>query len=124
MIFLDTHLLVWLYEGELDLISDQAKKLLESQAILISPIVKLELEYLHEIKRLKHNADKIFSYLNSEIGIEFSKESFGMVIEKSIKEKWTRDPFDRIITAHARLLGFKLITKDQKIHRNYSLATW
>jgi PIN domain nuclease of toxin-antitoxin system len=124
MIYLDTHILVWLYDGEVDLLSDKAKKLIEKNSLVISPIVKLELEYLHEIKRLKDNADKIFQYLNLNIGLELATDSFTDVVNKSIKEKWTRDPFDRIITAHARLSSLKLLTKDEKIHKHYNHAVW
>jgi PIN domain nuclease of toxin-antitoxin system len=124
MIYLDTHILVWLYDGEIDLLSDKAKKLIEKNSLVISPIVKLELEYLHEIKRLKDTAEKIFQYLNANIGLELATDSFTDVVNKSIKEKWTRDPFDRIITAHARFSSLKLLTKDEKIHKHYNHAVW
>lgn len=124
MIFLDTHLLIWLYEAELELLSDKAKKLIENNSIIISPIVRLELEYLFEIKRLKVGSDKIITYLWKQIGLEISQDSYNIVIDRSLKEKWTRDPFDRIITAHARLNKAKLLTKDRKIHKHYDLAVW
>ena len=38
--------------------------------------------------------------------------------------KWTRDPFDRIITAQAELCGAKLLTKDRTIHNYYVNAAW
>lgn len=66
-------------------------------------------------------------YLTSpgkKIGLEIANDSFTHVIDKSIKEKWTRDPFDRVITTHARLIGAKLLTKDKKIHKHYNLAVW
>ena len=124
MIFLDTHLLIWLYEAELDLLSNTAKKLIENYNIIISPIVRLELEYLFEIKRLKVGSDKIISYLWKQIGLQISQDPFNTVIDRSLKEKWTRDPFDRVITAHARLNKAKLLTKDRKIHKHYDLAIW
>ena len=37
----------------------------------------------------------------------------------------TQDPFDRFIVAHAKANGFaRLITNDEKIRANYSLAVW
>ena len=50
MIYIDTHIAVWLYAGEVEKFSDHAKDLLNDNDILISPIVRLELQYLHEIK--------------------------------------------------------------------------
>lgn len=124
MICLDTHILVWLYDGEVDLLSNNSKILIEKNSLVISPIVKLELEYLHEIKRLKVGGEEIFRYLNKTIGLEMLEESFVDVVSKSIKENWTRDPFDRILTAHARLTGLRLVTKDDKIHKHYKKAVW
>jgi len=37
----------------------------------------------------------------------------------SIDEKWTRDPFDRIIVSHSKLKDYTLITKDKNIKKNY-----
>jgi PIN domain nuclease of toxin-antitoxin system len=34
---------------------------------------------------------------------------------KAAEESWTRDPFDRLIVAHARLRGWRLATADGKI---------
>jgi PIN domain nuclease of toxin-antitoxin system len=38
--------------------------------------------------------------------------------------RWTRDPFDRIIVAHADVVSAPLLTKDQAIRRNYRRAFW
>lgn len=56
MIYLDTHVIVWLYLGNLSKFSDPAKVAINTQEIAISPIVSLELTYLHEIGRLRTNA--------------------------------------------------------------------
>ena len=37
---------------------------------------------------------------------------------------WTRDVFDRMITAHAIATESPLITRDHKILENYSMAIW
>ena len=38
--------------------------------------------------------------------------------------KWTRDPFDRLITAQAALDDSPLLTKDDTIHTYYPEAVW
>jgi len=47
-IYLDTHVVVWLYSGELSLLSEKACQLIEENELLISPLVLLELQYLFE----------------------------------------------------------------------------
>jgi len=37
---------------------------------------------------------------------------------------WTRDPFDRVITAQAATDGSSLITKDEIILHHYENAVW
>ena len=56
MIYIDTHIVVWLYAGQVEKLSDQAKDLLNDNEIQISPIVRLELQYLNDIKRITASA--------------------------------------------------------------------
>jgi PIN domain nuclease of toxin-antitoxin system len=35
-----------------------------------------------------------------------------------------RDPFDRLLSAHAVVAGIPLVTKDRVIRRNLPLAWW
>lgn len=53
MIYLDTHVVVWLYCGLTDKLSDLAKSLIDDHEVYVSAIVRLELQYLYEIKRIK-----------------------------------------------------------------------
>ena len=56
MIYLDTHIVVWLYAGLLEKFSQSIQAILNENEILISPIVRLELEYLYEIERVQEPA--------------------------------------------------------------------
>ena len=47
--YLDTHLVVWLYAGQVELIPHSVREILENSNLLLSPMVDLELEYLFEI---------------------------------------------------------------------------
>jgi PIN domain nuclease of toxin-antitoxin system len=117
--FLDTHILIWLYEKRLNLLSEKAKKCIEENDLLVCPIINLEIEYLFEIKKIKDNAETIIGYLEKNIGLRVQNCEFKEIIEISINEKWTRDPFDRIIVAHAKYMDLTLISKDEKINKNY-----
>jgi len=49
---------------------------------------------------------------------------FYQVVEHALKEKWSRDPFDRLIVAHAKAGNAPLISKDENIRRHYRRAIW
>jgi PIN domain nuclease of toxin-antitoxin system len=117
--FLDTHIVIWLYEKRLELLSEKAKKYIEENDLFISPVVKLEMEYLYEIEKIKDDSDTICGFLEKNIGLNTESTSFMEIIKVSLNEKWTRDPFDRIIVAHAKLLNYDLISRDKKISKNY-----
>jgi PIN domain nuclease of toxin-antitoxin system len=117
--FLDTHIVIWLYEKRLDLLSEKAKQYIEKNDLFISPIVKLEIEYLFEIEKIKDDSDSICNFLEKHIDLKVEQTDFQEIIRISLNEKWTRDPFDRIIVAHAKLKDYALISKDKEINKNY-----
>lgn len=124
MIYLDTHVVVWLYSGLTDKLSSTAVELLNEHDIRISPIVRLELHYLHEIQRLSAEADKIIADLSSRIGLQLCDKPFNRIIGQALTLGWTRDSFDRIIVAHAGLNDNLLLSKDETILANYANGRW
>lgn len=124
MIYLDTHVVVWLYAGERERFSEKASALIEENEIVISPIVLLELQYLQEIGRLLVGPGEIYENLVSTIALRTCDLSLRQIISASLTQSWTRDPFDRIITAHALARSTLLVTKDTTILQNYSKARW
>lgn len=70
MIYLDTHVVVWLYSGLTDKLSELAKSLINDNEIYISAIVRLELQYLYEIKRITHQPDTIIAELSEQIELQ------------------------------------------------------
>lgn len=124
MIYLDTHVVVWLYSGLTDKLTDIAKSLINDNEVYISAIVRLELQYLYEIKRIKVEPDVIISDLSAQIGLKICNKNFNDIINITLTITWTRDPFDRIITANALLNKNILLSKDQNILNNYPYAKW
>lgn len=122
--FLDTHIVVWLYEKRLDLLSEKAKKYIEENDLFISPIVEMEIEYLFEIGKIIDNSETIVSHLEKYIDLRVDEGDFREIVKISINEKWTRDPFDRIIVAHAKFKDLTLISKDTTINKNYFRAMY
>lgn len=124
MIYLDTHIVVWLYAGEINKLSEQAKNIINNNEVFISPVVRLELQYLYEIQRITDEAIRIVSDLSDRIGLKICDKNFNTIISSALNYSWTRDPFDRIIVANADVNDNILITKDQNILNNYDKAMW
>ncbi len=64
MIYLDTHVVVWLYSGLADKLSTLTKSLINENKVYISAIIRLELQYLYEIKRITDEPDVIINDLS------------------------------------------------------------
>jgi PIN domain nuclease of toxin-antitoxin system len=121
--YLDTHAVAALYQGDLSLFSPTALRVIDEEDDLrISPVVLLELQYLHEIKRIKVPARRIVDSLADEIGLKICDAAFTDVVRKALDERWTRDPIDRLIVAQARLHGARLVTKDRLLRSRYAHA--
>jgi len=124
-VYLDTHIVVWLRQKELEKFTSKALEAIEkSSSLLISPMVELELKYLYEIGRLTDTPHNIIGDLNAMIGLSIDDASFHDVIKKSLFIEWTRDPFDRLIVAQSMAKSHPLITKDKKIIANSNMAIW
>jgi PIN domain nuclease of toxin-antitoxin system len=124
LIYLDTHVVVWLYAGLTDKFSDSARELINEQDLYISPMVRLELQYLFEIQRVTKDAQAVVNDLSTRIGLQVCSKPFNDVVVQSLAASWTRDPFDRLIVAHAALNDNLLLSKDQNVLENYSRAKW
>lgn len=124
MIYLDTHVVVWAYAGLADKFSKSTRRLINDQDVYISPIVRLELQYLHEIQKINAAADTIVADLAGRIGLRVCDKPFDLIVSRTLTFNWTRDPFDRLIVANAALHDNILLSKDRKILENYANATW
>ena len=124
MTYLDTHVVVWLFGGEAQRLSNAAVAQIQAEEVLVSPAVVLELQFLHEIKRSKATALKVIERLSAEIGLAICRLPFAAIVKHALDQAWTRDPFDRLIVAHARANDAPLITKDERIHRHYKRSIW
>lgn len=124
MIHLDTHAVIWLAAGELDRFAPFVLPMLQERGCAISPMVALELDYLYEIERLKVPGKTILKELVTKIGLAIDGASFAAVAAEAGELKWTRDPFDRLICATARVAGAPLLTKDGIVLANEPSAFW
>jgi PIN domain nuclease of toxin-antitoxin system len=122
MIMLDTHVAVGLYEGHTRGLGPEARRAIDRGDVTISPAVLLEIELLHEIRRLREGARAVASGLAENLDIRVAGERFSEVAAESLAWGFTRDPFDRLIVAHASLAKAALITQDTMIRFRYPKA--
>lgn len=125
-IYLDTHILVWLYQAKTSQLSKKVIDILENtdNQFVVSPMVILELEFLFEIGRINANAEQIFNHIHQILDLTICQKSWLEVVKIANQLKFTRDPFDRLIVANAMLDDNILISKDNKIGDFYQKCVW
>ena len=124
MILLDTHLLVWLYGGLLDRIPAPVQARLNREQLALSPFVQLELGYLYEVGRVRAPAQRVVDELTARLELVVADVSAATVCGAALDLTWTRDPFDRLLAAHATATGLALVTKDATLRQHLALAWW
>lgn len=122
VVHLDTHVVCWLYEGRIDLLSPVARDAIEHGELLVSPIIDLELQLLFEIGRIVKGPQTVLDTLTREIGLQMAAPPFMEVVSAARALNWTRDSFDRLIVASAGVASAKLVTKDKLIRRYFAAA--
>jgi PIN domain nuclease of toxin-antitoxin system len=123
MIHLDTHVVVWFYQGNRQKLLP-VWPLLENEELAISPMVVLELEFLFEVGKTDEGASAVVEALEKIYDIRISDVPFSKAIGYARTLSWTRDPFDRIIIGHAMAEDVRLLTKDTHILRHFHKAIW
>ncbi len=124
MIYLDTHVLVYLYQGDFSQFSPRVTQIIESESCLISGAVALELAYLFESGRIKYPGMTIIEYLSRYIDLSICTLPGSIIALKAMDLSWTRDPFDRLIVANAACEDKPLVTKDRLITQHYPRVIW
>lgn len=120
---LDTHVALALYEGRSAGLGARVRHALESGTVSLSPMVLLELELLNEIGRIRPRAQDVAASLSGELAIGVAADSFAAVVKEALPLAYTRDPFDRLIVAHAALRKQPLVTFDRVLLEHCRLAT-
>jgi PIN domain nuclease of toxin-antitoxin system len=123
--YLDTGVVIWLAQGSVERLSPRAAALLETASLLVSPMVLLEIEYLHEAGRIRLPARDIERKVEHELGVRLCELPFATIAGAALDESWTRDPFDRLIVASAKANGFaSLISADEEVAQHYPRTVW
>ncbi len=99
--YLDTHVAVFLCDGLVEELSSAAKREIENNDLLISPMVVLEFEYLHARKKISVDARALTETLAETFGVAVCSFPFSAIVHESLSLECITDPFDRLIVGHA-----------------------
>ena len=124
LVYLDTHVVVWLYDALTDRLSQAAAEAIEENDVVISWMVELELQFLHEIGRLRVKPAEIIRHLSTQIGLRLSDAGLERIVRTAAGMDWTRDVFDRLIAAESAAMDVPLVTKDGTIRAHHKLSIW
>jgi len=111
VILLDTHALLWLHQGH-----PRSRPLTRFAGRLhVSPASLLELQLLIEVGRLRLKAQaRVTDRVEDERWLLDDPPAVRW-FERALAAGWTRDPFDRLLVAHAQLRGWRIATGDAVI---------
>lgn len=83
--------------------------------LYLSPIALLELQFLVESGRLRWDVDGQAHAMLSDPRWIVDDVSTQVLVDAALDLTWARDPFDRLIVAHALARKWKLATADSVI---------
>jgi PIN domain nuclease of toxin-antitoxin system len=120
MILLDTSALIWLDQGHA-----RTRTLARGhRQLYVSPVSLLELQFLIEARRIRLR-DATLESVTADDRWLLDDPPASAWFAQALDLSWTRDPFDRLLVAHARLRGWRLATGDasllQRLHASERL---
>jgi PIN domain nuclease of toxin-antitoxin system len=107
VILLDTHAVIWLSQGH-----PRIRSLRKSPRLYLSPASVLEVQFLVEAGRLRLSGGRPAAALAADDRWRLDEPPAAKWFDAACDLGWTRDPFDRLLAAHARVRGWKLATAD------------
>jgi PIN domain nuclease of toxin-antitoxin system len=110
VILLDTNALIWLEQGH----RRTARLARGAGRLHVSPASLLELQFLIELGRIRLH-DTTLHALAHDSRWTLDDPGAAAWFTKACDLTWTRDPFDRLLVAHARLRGWRLATGDEQL---------
>ena len=107
MILLDTNALIWVEQGH-----RRVQFLVRAgHTLYISPATLLELQFLSEANRIRLPKGSLDPIVHDDRWV-LDDPPASYWFEGAVPLSWTRDPFDRLLAAHARLRNWRLATAD------------
>jgi PIN domain nuclease of toxin-antitoxin system len=108
MILLDTNAVVWLHHGH------RRGRRIERHVgqLYASPASLLEIQFLVEVGRIHLRSGTAVRDLADDDRWVMDNPASVDWFDRALDVGWTRDPFDRLLVAHAALRGWRVATGD------------
>jgi PIN domain nuclease of toxin-antitoxin system len=117
VILLDTNALIWLEQGHA-----RSRVLLDlERQLYVSPATLLELQFLIEVGRIRLRGGTLERLANDDRWLVDDPPAAAW-FNQAHDLSWTRDPFDRLLVAHARLRGWRFATADTALLKRFKPA--
>ncbi len=116
-LLLDTHFLIWLVLG-----SDRVLEFPWLGAYRpwgVSPVSFLEIQFLSEIGRLTVKNPAFVDALSRDERFLVDEAPLEPLIRHALSLGWTRDPFDRLLSAHSLTRRLPLCSVDQDVQKHH-----
>lgn len=125
---LDTHVVIWLAAGEIRRFPQSLLDRMEFADLVVSPIVRLELDLLHERSKIAGPASDVIDKVTVEVGLREDHTPLSRAVMAAIapKKTWHNgDPYDRLILSAAIANQSLLVTKDGSLRAAFpDLTVW
>jgi PIN domain nuclease of toxin-antitoxin system len=90
----------------------------QSGQLYFTPFALLEMQFLQEAGRGRFTSPAPMEAVKQDPRWSVDDPPVDGVVARAIELTWTRDPFDRLIAAHALYRGWRLATSDTVMIRN------
>jgi PIN domain nuclease of toxin-antitoxin system len=110
VILLDTNAVIWVEQNH-----RRIRPLLRfGRRLYVSPATLLELQFLQEAGRIKLARGTVQTIIHDERWTVDDPPATAW-FTSAAESGWTRDPFDRLLAAHAQLRRWRLATSDTEL---------
>lgn len=127
-IHLDTHVVIWLAAGEVHRFPAGLLDRMEAADLVVSPLVRLEMDLLHERGKIASPAGDLIDKVVVEVGIREDPTPLSRIVMAAItpRKQWhIGDPYDRLILAAAVANQARLATKDGPLRAAFpDITVW
>jgi PIN domain nuclease of toxin-antitoxin system len=87
----------------------------------VSPVALLEIQFLAEVGRLSVRNPDFTNTVMDDTRFIVDDISLATLVRHGLRLDWTRDPFDRLLTAHSSARRVPLCTTDRDIRSHHRL---
>ena len=118
-VLLDTHFLLWVVQESPRL--DAYPWVFNYTPFRISPISILELQFLAEVGKITLDMKGLMNGLRQDPRFLLDDVPLMELVTEAVHLTWTRDPFDRFLTAHSLARRLALCSVDSVIRQHHRL---